>query len=111
MLLTAHDDLLGYEIIETVGAVQGNTVRAGTMNQDFMAGLKALVAGDASQDGNLLIESRKEAVSRMVAQAKSLGADAIVNVHFETSNAIPDATQLFVSGTAVRVKSKTALVK
>lgn len=111
MLLTAHEDLLGYDIIETIGAVQGNTVRAGTMSQDFITGLKALVAGDSSPDGSLLVESRKEAVSRMVAQAKSMGADAIVNVHFETSTTIPNATQLFVSGTAVRVKSKAAQVK
>ena len=108
MLLTAHDDLLGYEIIETIGAVQGNTVRAGTMGQDFMAGLKILVGGEVSRYGDLLIDSRKEAVSRMVAQARSLGADAIVNVCFETSSAVQDSAQLFVSGTAVRVKPKAA---
>jgi uncharacterized protein YbjQ (UPF0145 family) len=111
MLLTAHEDLLGYQIIETVGDVQGNTVRAGTMSQDFIAGLKTLIGGEVSQYEDLLLESRKEAVSRMVAQAKEMGADAIVKVRFETSNTVQDAAQLFVSGTAVRVKPESAQVK
>ena len=54
------------------GDVQGNTVRAGTMSEDFMAGLQALIGGEVSQYEDLLLESRKEAVSRMVAQARVL---------------------------------------
>ena len=104
MLMTTQDRLDGYEIVETFGIVQGNTVRARNIGRDFMAGLKNLVGGEISEYSALLIESRKEAISRMVAQAQSLGADAVVAVRFETSDIMQGAAELFVYGTAVRLK-------
>jgi uncharacterized protein YbjQ (UPF0145 family) len=104
MLLTTQDNLEGYEVVETFGIVQGNTVRARHVGRDFMAGLKNIVGGEISEYSELLIESRKEAINRMVAQARSLGADAIVAVRFETSDIMQGAAELFVYGTAVKVK-------
>ena len=51
----------------------------------------------------LLSESRDEAINRMKEQAKSLGANAIVNVRFSTSSVAAGAAELYVYGTAVRV--------
>ena len=104
MLLTTQDNLEGYEVVETFGIVQGNTVRARHIGRDFMAGMKKIVGGEISEYSELLIESRKEALDRMVAQARSLGADAVVAVRFETSDIMQGAAELFVYGTAVKVK-------
>lgn len=104
MLLSTQDNLEGYEVVETFGIVQGNTVRARHVGKDIMAGLKSIVGGEIGEYSELLIESRKEAINRMVSQARALGADAIVAVRFETSDIMQNAAELFVYGTAIKVK-------
>ena len=104
MLMTTQNTLEGYEIAETFGIVQGNTVRARHIGRDITAALKKIVGGEITEYSELLQESRKEAVSRMVAEAQRLGADAIVCVRFETSDIMQSAAELFVYGTAVRLK-------
>ena len=68
-----------------------------------MAGLKNVVGGELKGYTELLQDSRTEATERMVAQAKSMGANAIVNVRFATSSIAQGASELFAYGTAVRV--------
>ena len=67
-------------------------------------GLKNLVGGELKGYTELLQESRNEAIERMVQQAQSFGANAIVNVRFATSSVAQGAAELFAYGTAVRVE-------
>ena len=104
MILTNTETIHEREIVEFFGVVSGSTVRAKHIGRDIAAGLKNLVGGELKGYTELLQESRQEAVSRMVQQAQSLGANAIVNVRFATSSVAQGASELFAYGTAVRVK-------
>jgi uncharacterized protein YbjQ (UPF0145 family) len=69
-----------------------------------MAGLKNVIGGELVGYTELLQDSRIEATERMVAQAQSMGANAVVNVRFATSSISQGAAELFAYGTAVRVE-------
>jgi len=68
-----------------------------------MAGIKNIVGGELKGYTELLEESRHEAIARMVKQAQSVGANAVVNVRFATSSVAAGASELYVYGTAVTV--------
>ena len=104
MQLSNVETIPGKSIIEFYGVVSGSTVRAKNIGRDLMASLKNLVGGELTGYTELLQESRDEAMSRMVAQAESLGANAVVNVRFSTSSIAQGAAELFAYGTAVRVE-------
>ena len=104
MLLSNVETIPGKSIVQFYGVVNGSTVRAKHLGRDFVAGLKNLVGGELAGYTELLQESRKEAVERMVQQAESLGANAVVNVRFSTSSISQGAAELFAYGTAVRVE-------
>jgi uncharacterized protein YbjQ (UPF0145 family) len=94
----------GKSITRHLGMVQGNTVRAKHAGRDIMAGFKNLVGGELKGYTELLTESREEATERMIEQARSMGANAILNVRFSTSSVTAGASELFVYGTAVVVE-------
>jgi len=96
----------GKQIREIKGLVQGNTVRAKHVGRDIVAGLKNIVGGELKGYTELLVESRREALSRMLAQAEELGANAVVNVRFATSSITSGAAELYVYGTAVVVEDE-----
>ena len=88
-------------IVEVKGLVQGNTVRAKHVGRDIAAGLKNIFGGELKGYTELLVESRREAMQRMIAQAQQLGANAVLNVRFATSSITAGAAELYVYGTAV----------
>jgi len=103
MKLSNTETIPGHTIREFYGVVSGSTVRAKHVGRDLMAGLKNLVGGELKGYTELLQEARQEAVDRMVEQAQSVGANAVVNVRFSTSSVTQGAAELFAYGTAVRV--------
>jgi len=103
MLLSTTETVPGKTIREFFGVVSGSTVRAKHIGKDIMAGLKNIVGGELKGYTELLQEARQEALERMVRQAESVGANAVVNVRFSTSNITQGAAELFAYGTAVRV--------
>ncbi len=103
MLLSNTEEVPGRTIREFYGVVTGSTVRAKHIGRDLMAGLKNLVGGELKGYTELLGEARQEAVERMIEQARSVGANAVVNVRFSTSSVTQGAAELFAYGTAVRV--------
>lgn len=104
MILSNTETVPGKTIVEFYGVVSGNTVRAKHVGRDIMAGLKNLVGGELKGYTELLQESRVEATERMVQQAESMGANAVVNLRFATSSVAQGAAELFAYGTAVRVE-------
>ncbi len=94
----------GKRIVEFFGVVSGSTVRAKHLGRDIMASLKNLVGGELVGYTELLNEARDQALQRMVDQARSVGANAVVNVRFSTSSVAQGAAELFAYGTAVRVE-------
>ncbi len=104
MIISNTESIPGRRIVEFYGIVTGNTVRAKHVGRDIMAGLKNIVGGELKGYTELLQDSRKEATDRMVEQAQSMGANAVVNVRFATSSIAQGAAELFAYGTAVRVE-------
>jgi uncharacterized protein YbjQ (UPF0145 family) len=94
----------GRRIVEFYGVASGSTVRAKHLGKDILAGLKNLVGGELKSYTELLNEARQEALERMIAEARSMGANAVVNVRFSTSSISQGAAELFAYGTAVRVE-------
>ena len=68
-----------------------------------MAGLKNIFGGELKGYTELLQESREEAINRMVEQAQSIGANAVLNIRFSTSSITQGASELFTYGTAVKL--------
>jgi uncharacterized protein YbjQ (UPF0145 family) len=104
MIISNTESIPGRQIVEFYGVVTGNTVRAKHVGRDIMAGLKNIVGGELKGYTELLQDSRKEATNRMIEQAESMGANAVVNVRFATSSIAQGAAELFAYGTAVRVE-------
>jgi uncharacterized protein YbjQ (UPF0145 family) len=104
MLLTNIEGIPGRKIIEHFGLVSGSTVRAKNAFKDIGASFKNIVGGELKSYTALMDESRSQAVERMEQQAQQLGANAIINVRFSTSNIAQGAAELYVYGTAVRIE-------
>lgn len=104
MIVVNTEFIPGKKIVEIKGLVQGNTVRAKHVGRDIIASLKNIVGGELKGYTELLVESRREALSRMLAQAQELGANAVVNVRFATSSITAGAAELYVYGTAVLIE-------
>ena len=103
MIVVNTETIAGYDVVEVKGIVQGNTVRAKHMGRDIAAGFKNLVGGELKGYTELLTESRRQAMERMMAQAAELGANAILNVRFSTSAVSAGAAELYAYGTAAIV--------
>ena len=106
MLLTTQDNFFEYEIVETLGIVKGNTVRARHAGKDILAAFRNVVGGEIKEYTKLLAESREQSIDRMISSAKIMGADGIVCIRFTTSSIMQSAAEMFVFGTAVKLKKK-----
>jgi len=104
MIVVNTETIAGYAIKETKGLVQGNTIRAKHLGRDMAAGIKNLVGGELVGYTELLVEARRQAMERMLAQAEQLSANAVVNVRFTTSAITQGAAELYAYGTAVVVE-------
>ncbi len=104
MIITNTETIPGKEIAEAKGIARGSTVRARNVGRDIFAGLKNIVGGEISEYTRLQAESREQALKRMMDDAKSLGADAVVNVRFATSMVMQGASEILAYGTAVTLK-------
>ena len=101
MIVVNTESVAGFRIREVKGIVQGNTVRAKHAGRDIAAGFKNLVGGELRGYTELLTESRRQALERMLAQASQLGANAVLNVRFTTSAVTAGAAEMYAYGTAV----------
>lgn len=106
MILTTTAEVPGHEIEEILGVVFGNTVRTKNIGKDITAGFKSLVGGELQEYTSMLADARTEAYNRMVNAARDLGAEAVVNIRFTTSQTMGAAAELLAYGTAVRLVSR-----
>jgi len=104
MIFVTSDQIAGKTIKKTLGIVRGNTIRARHVGRDISAALKNLVGGEIKDYTKMMAESREQALDRMVEEAESLGANAIINVRFATSMIMQSASEILAYGTAVIVE-------
>ena len=103
MKLFNIDHIPGAEI-EALGMVRGAVVQSKHFGKDLMAGLKTIVGGEITGYTEMLAEARQIATKRMVDEAETMGADAIVNVRYSSSAIMDGAAEVLAYGTAVRIK-------
>ena len=106
MILTTTDGVPGRTIRDVVGLVRGSTVRGAHLSHDLSAWMKNLVGGEIEEYTKLLAESREQALDRMTAEAKALGADAVVGVRLLTCEIDSGAAEILAYGTAVRLEPR-----
>ena len=103
MQIVTTETIPGTTISASHGVAMGNTIRSKNVGKDIGAGLKSLVGGELKSYTKMLTEARNEAVLRMSEDAGTMGANAVVNVRFSTSQVAGGAAEILAYGTAVTV--------
>ncbi|MBW1879588.1 MAG: YbjQ family protein [Deltaproteobacteria bacterium] len=98
------DEITGQRIVEVLGLVRGNTIRARHVGHDIVAALKMLVGGEIAEYTKMMAEAREQALDRMRAEALARGGNAVVTVRFSTSMIMAGCAEILTYGTAVRVE-------
>jgi len=104
MIISTLDQIPNQEISENLGIARGSTVRAKNIGKDIFAGFKNIVGGEIHEYTKLQADSREEAIQRMIDDANTLGADAVVGVRLATSMVTQGAAEILAYGTAVKLK-------
>lgn len=104
MLITNLEILPHSTVVRHLGLVQGSSVRSKHVGRDIAATFKNIFGGELKGYTELLSDSRDEATERMMEQARSLGANAVLNVRYSTSSIASGAAEIFVYGSAVELQ-------
>jgi len=104
MIVTTTDFVPDKKILEILGIVKGNTIRARWFGRDIAASLKTIVGGEVKSYTEMMTQAREEAYQRMIEEAKKLKADAVINVRFMTSEVMQGSAEMLAYGTAVKIK-------
>ena len=104
MIIVNTDFIPKKDIKEALGVVRGSSVRAKWFGKDILAGLRNIVGGELKEYQELMNEAREDAINKMIADAKKIDAEAIINVRFTTSAITSGASEILVYGTAVKLK-------
>ena len=103
MVITTSENIPNKEITDILGIARGSTVRARNLGRDIFAALKNVVGGEIEEYTKLQADAREQAIERMIADAISLDADAVINIRFSTSLIMQGASEILVYGTAVKL--------
>jgi uncharacterized protein YbjQ (UPF0145 family) len=103
MILVNTDYITGKEL-EMLGLVKGSTIQSKNLGKDILQSFKTLVGGELKAYNEMMNEARALATKRMVEEAATLGADAIVNVRYASSAIMERAAEVIAYGTAVKFK-------
>jgi uncharacterized protein YbjQ (UPF0145 family) len=101
LLVSNLEMVPGRRVRTHLGMVQGSTVRSKHVGRDLLAGLKNIVGGELKGYTELMQEAREEATERMIAQAQSIGANAVLNVRYSATSITMGAAEILAYGTAV----------
>jgi uncharacterized protein YbjQ (UPF0145 family) len=102
LIISTMNDLPGYQIDEVMGEVFGLTVRSRNVGSQLGASLKSLVGGELKGMTKMLAEGRQHATDRLIEEAETKGANAVIAFRFDTSELGTTWTEICAYGTAVR---------
>ncbi|TKC18122.1 YbjQ family protein [Robertmurraya kyonggiensis] len=103
MIIVTTDYVPGKEVKELKGFVRGSTIHSKHIGKDILAGLKTIVGGEIKEYTEMMEEARKQAIARMVEDAESKGANAIIAMRLASSAVMQGASEIIAYGTAVYV--------
>ncbi|MCW5966606.1 MAG: YbjQ family protein [Bryobacterales bacterium] len=101
MIVITASYIAGKRVKRTLGLVRGNTVRAKHLGRDILAAFRNIVGGEVHEYTRLLAQAREQALDRMVEEAHSLGADAVIELRFTTAEIGKNLAEIMAYGTAV----------
>ncbi len=104
MIVATTEKVAGYKTKQTLGQVFGLVVRSRGIGGNIVAGLRSIVGGEIHEYTQLLEETRKQALDRMVRNATVMGANAVVMMRFDSSEIGQSMSEIVAYGTAVIVE-------
>jgi uncharacterized protein YbjQ (UPF0145 family) len=106
MLVTTTENINGYKVTDVKGQVFGVVVRSRGLGGNIVAGLRSIVGGEIHEYTSLLEDTRKQAIDRLVKNAQSMGANAVVMMRFDSSEIGQTMSEIVAYGTAVVVEKE-----
>lgn len=103
MIIVTTDYVPGKEVKELKGFVRGSCIQSKHIGKDLLAGLRTIVGGEISEYTEMMDEARQKAIGRMVEDAKTKGANAVIGMRLESSTVMQGASEIIAYGTAVYV--------
>lgn len=104
ILLATSGEIPGRKVKHYLGLVKGHTIFAIWLGKDLSAIVRLILGGELTEYTEMMGKARELATERMIRQAQSLGADAIINLRFMTTSVVGSAAELLAYGTAVKLK-------
>ena len=101
MIVATTENIAGYRVKETKGQVFGVVVRSRGLGGNIVASLRAIMGGEIKEYTQLVEETRRHAIDRMVQNAQAMGADAVAMMRFDSSEMGSTMTEVVAYGTAV----------
>ena len=109
MHLVSTDELPGYEIQEVKGFVWATSVHSKFLGSNIIALTRTFVGGEIPEYVDMVNAAKRKVVSKILKNAKALGANAVIGARFSTPSRIAGgAIEISCYGTAVKVKKKTS---
>ena len=107
LLVATTEKVAGYRTKETLGQVFGLVVRSRGVGGNLIAGLRSIVGGEIHEYTQLLEETRRQAVDRLVRNATTMGANAVVMMRFDSTEIGQTMSEIVAYGTAVIVEPES----
>jgi uncharacterized protein YbjQ (UPF0145 family) len=104
MIIATTENVAGHRVMETKGTVFGVVVRSRSIGGNIMANLRSISGGEITEYTQLLEDTRRQAVSRMVDKALAMGANAIIMMRFDSSEIGTFMSEIVAYGTAAVVQ-------
>ncbi len=101
MIVATTPYVAGHRVAETKGQVFGLVVRSRGLGGNITAGLRSLVGGEIHEYTQLLEDTRRQALDRLIQNATLMGANAIISMRFDSSQIGPSMSEIVAYGTAV----------
>ncbi|MCM1227384.1 MAG: YbjQ family protein [Clostridium sp.] len=101
-MILVNTDYIAGKNLEMLGLVQGSTIQSKHIGKDIMQSFKTIVGGELKEYNKMMMEARDLATYRMIQEAESLKADAIVNIRYSSSEITQGAAEVMAYGTAVK---------
>ena len=108
MLVSTAENIAGHRTVETLGQVFGLVVRSRGLGGNIIASLRTIVGGEIHEYTQLLEETRRQALDRMVQNAAAMGANAVVMMRFDSSEIGRMMSEIVAYGTAVVIEPQGA---
>lgn len=104
IIVTTGSEIPGKKVVKIQGIVMGSTVRAKNFVRDIFALMKHMLGGEVKTYTEMVNQARDESYNRMINQAIEMGADAIIEVDFNTAVLLSGTVETLAYGTAVKLK-------